>query len=62
MMPFLAWLVTEKDENGVYGTIFHYSLIIALVLSTLLVFIYFWKKNRLDMDEEPKLTMMEDFE
>jgi hypothetical protein len=51
-------LVTEIDSSGVYGSIFHYALVIAFAGSALLAFLYFWSRGRLDMDEEPKLQMM----
>jgi hypothetical protein len=46
------------DGSGIYGTLFHYSLVIAFVGSAFLAFIYLWKKGRLDMDEEPKFQML----
>ena len=46
------------DGAGVYGGLLHYSLVIALVGSALLIFLYLLKKGRLDMDEEPKIQMM----
>jgi len=48
-----------KDGAGIVGSLFHYGLIIALVGSAFLIFVYLWKKGRLDMDEEPKIQMME---
>lgn len=51
-------LSDKTDISGVYGAIFHYSLVIAIVASTFLIFLYLWSKGRLDMDEEPKLQMM----
>lgn len=50
------------DQMGIYGSLLHYSLIIAFAGSTLLLFCYFWRKGRLDMDEEPKLQMLLDEE
>lgn len=49
-----------KDTTGITGSLLHYSILIALAGSTLLVFIYLWSKGRLDMDEEPKMQMLED--
>ncbi len=46
------------DGGGVYGSLLHYTLIMALVGSAFLIFFYLWSKGRLDMDEEPKLQMM----
>ena len=37
-------------------------MVLAFVGSALLVFIYLWRKGRLDMDEEPKFQMMKDDE
>jgi hypothetical protein len=53
-------LAGEKDASGVYGIIMHYSLVLTLVASAFLAFLYFWRKGRLDMDEEPKIQMMQD--
>lgn len=47
-----------KDGIGVYGYIFHYSLLVAIVGSTFLIFLYLWSKGRLDMDETAKDQMM----
>lgn len=47
------------DGFGVYGSTLHYALVIAFVGSAFLLFGFFWKKGRLDMDEEPKYQMME---
>lgn len=46
------------DGAGAYGSILNYSLTIAVVGSAMFIFIYLWKKGRLDMDEEPKIQMM----
>ena len=46
------------DGMGVYGNLFHYMLVIFLVGTAFLIFFYLWKKNRLDMDEDPKFQMM----
>ncbi len=51
-----------KDGIGVYGSMFHYALLIFLVGSAMLIFLYLWSKGRLDMDEGPKYEMMEDDE
>lgn len=48
------------DAMGVYGSLLHYSLVIAFVGSAFLLFFYLWKKDRLNMDEEPKFQMMRD--
>lgn len=50
------------DAIGACGTWVHYAFIIAFVGSAFLAFLYFWRKKRLDMDEEPKFRMMQDDE
>lgn len=47
------------DGGGVQGSILYYSLTIAYVGSAFLIFIYLYSKGKLDMDEEPKIQMME---
>ncbi len=54
-----AWLGVV-DSYGVYGNYLHFALVICLVGSAFLIFIYLWTKGRLDMDEEPKIQMMQD--
>jgi hypothetical protein len=49
-------------DGGVCGSFVHYALIIALVGSAFLIFLYLWKKGRLDMDEDPKIQMLKDDE
>ena len=53
-------LATVLDGGGIYGEVLHYSLLISFFASALLVFIYLWSKGRLDMDEEPKMQMLEE--
>lgn len=50
----------ELDGGGVYGSLLYYSLTIAYVGSAFLIFIYLYRKNRLDMDETAKEEMMEE--
>lgn len=50
----------QYDGTGVYGSLLHYSVLFALMGSTLLVFIHLWRKGRLDMDEKAKYQMMEE--
>jgi hypothetical protein len=50
------------DGIGVYGNFLHYGLVISLVGSAFLIFLYLWKKKRLDIDEEPKFQMMREDE
>ena len=46
------------DGGGVTGYVLYYSILFAMLGSTFLVFIYLWKKGRLDMDEEAKYQML----
>lgn len=46
------------DSFGVYGNYLHYGLVIVFMGSALMMFVYFWMKGRLDMDEDPKFQMM----
>ena len=48
------------DGIGVYGFVLHYALLFAFFGSGLIVFLYLWKKKRLDMDEEAKYSMFEE--
>lgn len=52
-------LMAVLDGFGIYGSTLHSTLVVAFVGSAFLLFFYFWKKGRLDMDEEPKFQMME---
>lgn len=47
------------DGSGIYGSLLHYSFLFAFLGSALLLLFYFWSKGRLDMDEEPKMQMMQ---
>ena len=63
IVVFLAEAQTPGlDGGGECGTLVHYGFVFALVGSAFLAFVYFWKKNKLDMDEEPKIQMMKDDE
>jgi hypothetical protein len=53
-------MITDLDGGGVTGYILHFSMIMALGLSTLLLFFYLKKKGRLDMDEEAKYAIFEE--
>lgn len=48
------------DSTGVCGSIVHYSLVIMLVGCSMILFLYLWRKGKLDMDEGPKYQMMND--
>jgi hypothetical protein len=49
-------------DGGDCGSLTHYALIITFVGAAFLIFLYLWKKDKLDMDEEPKIHMMRDEE
>lgn len=51
-------MIAIIDGAGIYGSIFHYALVIAFVASAFLIFFTLWRKGRLDMDEGPKFQMM----
>jgi hypothetical protein len=44
---------------GISGSLLHYAFTFASMCTALIVFIYFWKKGRLDFDEEPKMQMLQ---
>lgn len=46
------------DSIGFIGNIFESALVIALVLSTIVVFIYLWKRGSLGYDEEAAQEMV----
>lgn len=48
------------DEHGIMGSLIHYSMVIFFVSSAFIIFLYLWKKGRLDMDESPKYKMLQD--
>ena len=50
------------DSLGIQGSVFHYAMILAMVGGAFLIFLSLWRKGRLDMDEEPKIQMMNDDE
>ncbi|MBA2368441.1 MAG: hypothetical protein H0V82_05385 [Candidatus Protochlamydia sp.] len=54
--------MNQTDGFGIYGNLLHYAMVIILVGSAIMVFIYLWKKGRLGMDEEAKYQMMQDDE
>lgn len=58
MQAFLIGNTQFLDGGGVCGSAVHYGTILGLVGGAFLIFLYLWKKNKLDMDEEPKHTMM----
>lgn len=53
-------MIADVDSGGVYGALWHYSMLFALMGSTLLVFIYSWKKGLLGMCEEAKYQMLDE--
>lgn len=57
MKPVFA--ETYLDASGACGSILHYAFILTFVGTAFIIFLYLWKKDKLDMDEEPKHKMME---
>ena len=53
-------MIAIIDGFGVYGSTLHSALVVAFVGSAFILFVYLWKKGRLDMDEEAKYQMMKD--
>jgi uncharacterized membrane protein len=50
------------DGIGIYGMVWHYALLIAMLGSTLLVLLYAWSKGRLDFDDQASVQMMQEEE
>lgn len=50
------------DGFGIYGMAMDYAVIFFFTGTALLLFIYLWKNQKLDMDEAPKLQMMQNEE
>ncbi|KAF3362594.1 hypothetical protein PHSC3_000833 [Chlamydiales bacterium STE3] len=48
------------DSYGIQGMALHYATVLLFFGTALLIFFYLWWKNRLDMDESPKLQMFRD--
>jgi hypothetical protein len=48
------------DGTGIYGEILHFAFAALFFGGALLIFIYLWRKGRLDMDEDPARRMLED--
>lgn len=46
------------DGYGVYGTYMGYAFRLFFGGTALMMFFYLWKKGKLDMDETPKLSML----
>lgn len=40
------------------GSLLDYAVAIGFMCGAFVIFIYLWRKGRLDMDEEPKIQMM----
>ena len=55
-------LLAVLDGAGVYGSLLHYSFVVAFVGSAFLIFICIWWKGKLNMDEGPKFQMMQEQE
>lgn len=48
------------DSSGFVGQFIYYLTLIFVMGLTILIFLYFWKERKLDMDENPKYQMMRD--
>lgn len=59
ILAFILSGSSAVDGGGVYGHVFHYSMIFFLMGSAFLAFLHFWRRGELDMSEEPKYQMME---
>lgn len=55
-------MVEIMDGSGIQGSIMHYVIFFTLLGSSLLIFIYLWVNDKLDMDESPKIEMMRESE
>lgn len=52
--------MNKLDGLGIYGTLFHFSFAAFFLGSAALIFLYLWRKGRLDFDEEPAIKMLEE--
>lgn len=50
----------KMDGFGLSGLIIDYAMIVGFSLGALILFVYLWKKGRLDFEEDAKHQMMED--
>lgn len=48
------------DGAGVYGGLVHLTIAAVFFGSAVLIFIYLWRKGRLDMDQGPANKMLEE--
>ena len=48
------------DASGLFGTLFHYALLFAMMGSAGLAMLYFWRKGALSYDESVKNQPFED--
>jgi hypothetical protein len=48
------------DGWGLTGLIMDYSMIVAFSGSTVILFIYFWKKGALNFEEDAKYEMLQE--
>jgi hypothetical protein len=60
MKHLLSQATQVLDASGECGSIVHYAVVIALVGGAFLAFLYLWHKGKLDMDEQPKIDMMQE--
>jgi nitrogen fixation-related uncharacterized protein len=48
------------DGVGLYGELLHFIIALVSFGTAVLIFIYLWRKGRLDMDEGPAERMLHD--
>ncbi|MEM1281999.1 MAG: cbb3-type cytochrome oxidase assembly protein [Chlamydiota bacterium] len=48
------------DGLGIYGGLLHFTIAATFFGGALIIFIYLWRKGRLDMDEGPAERMLND--
>lgn len=48
------------DSTGYMGTLLSAAMMVVFAGSALLIFVYLWRKNKLDMDEEAKYYVFKD--
>lgn len=48
------------DSYGIQGMVLHYAAVLLFFGTAILVFCYLWFNKKLDMDESPKIQMMQD--
>jgi len=62
MTPYTILLKHTVDNSGTIGGIVQFMYAAALFGSSVLIFLYLWKKGRLDFDQGPANQMLDDDE